>query len=313
MQSSSGQQGQQTTGGDSYISANPGLGVQAPSFQNPIGGNPGGAMGQTGMPGSMPGMMGAPGAPGAPALPGFGSPSPGGVQAGPTTAASLINDLLTRPNPQGAQIVQQALQSPGTNLVGGGGLIYAAPANGAGIGGGAQGTGLVAGIASASKSVAIMVYDDHSAYNEWEFIFDPAKVTPIPSITGSVSGMAGQAGNASRLGGVGQSAMSGVAMGGTASFGSALAGQSGAGQFGTAGTMMAGQSTAGGTQMAGVLANFGQTTLAGTPMGQPTAGGITGGLQSGATGTQGTNRSGASGGQSIIPTATLPPIRLGRP
>ena len=329
MQPSGGQQGQQASGGYSYISASPGLGVQtAPSLQNPNGVNPA-AMGQPGMPG----MVGAPGAPGAPTLPGFGSPSAGGVQASPSTASSLINDLLTRPNPQGAQAVQQALQSQGSNLIGGGGLIYAAPANGSGLGGATQGTGLIAGVASSAKIEAIMVYDDHTAYSDWEFIFDPAKVTPIPSVTGSVSGLAGQAGAAGgKMGTPGQAGTAGYSLGGGGTLASALIGQTGVGNFSTTGTQAAGQFASTGAQvnLAG-LPGMGSSGMGGNPAmgqagmtstfqglgqagtGQSSATGQAGGPSSGVATMQGVGGAGATGAQAVAPVATLPPIRLGRP
>jgi hypothetical protein len=49
-----------------------------------------------------------------------------------------------------------------------------------GIGGLTVGGG-IAGVASNSKSESesVMVYNDHTLYKEWEFIFDPAKVKPL--------------------------------------------------------------------------------------------------------------------------------------
>jgi hypothetical protein len=42
------------------------------------------------------------------------------------------------------------------------------------IGGQQVGAG-IAGVASTSKSPAIMIYNDHTNYNEWEFLFDITK------------------------------------------------------------------------------------------------------------------------------------------
>ena len=114
-----------------------------------------------------------PGAPPSPFTPGFNNPAPnplppnfpatpGGPQApggisqpaagpnpamGPNPAAGYINNLLTspRPNPAGAQ--------PQGQQIGGG----------------------IAGVASKAETPSIMVYNDRTNYNEWEFIFDPAK------------------------------------------------------------------------------------------------------------------------------------------
>jgi len=46
----------------------------------------------------------------------------------------------------------------------------------------------MAGIASAAESDGIMVYNDRTAYNEWEFIFDPSKVPAIPPVPGGGMG-----------------------------------------------------------------------------------------------------------------------------
>jgi len=62
---------------------------------------------------------------------------------------------------------------------------------GAGIGqgiGGQQIGGGIAGIASKSEDQAIMVYNDHTNYNEWEFIFDPTKQPPLPNPLGGTLG-----------------------------------------------------------------------------------------------------------------------------
>jgi hypothetical protein len=89
----------------------------------------------------------------------FGQPNlpPGGAtpygQSNPATqnaAANLINGILTNPRPGG---------QPGVNPAGAGQMI------GAGV----------AGVASTAEAPAIMVYNDHTNYNEWEFIFDLSK------------------------------------------------------------------------------------------------------------------------------------------
>jgi hypothetical protein len=73
-------------------------------------------------------------------------------------AAKMINDLLMKPNPRGLAAVQGAQG----NLMGGG----------------------IAGVASTAESDSIMVYNDRSKYNEWEFIYDPAKEKPLPNPNG---------------------------------------------------------------------------------------------------------------------------------
>jgi hypothetical protein len=82
----------------------------------------------------------------------------------PNAAASLIGQILTRPNPQGFRIAQQASQAGSSGAGGGGGGI--------------------AGVASKAEMEGIMVYNERTAYNEWEFVFDqtkmraPAQLTP---------------------------------------------------------------------------------------------------------------------------------------
>jgi hypothetical protein len=66
----------------------------------------------------------------------------------PNAATTLIQNILTTPRP--------------------GGLPGAQPA-GQQVGGG------IAGVASTSEDPAIMVYNERTSYNEWEFIFDFSK------------------------------------------------------------------------------------------------------------------------------------------
>src|SRR5262249_46322275 len=86
-------------------------------------------------------------------------------------------------------------QGQGNNAVGNliGNILFnprpgagASPGNTSGlgpvIGGG------IAGIASTADADAIMVYNDHSNYGEWEFIFDPAKVKKIQNPSGGTIG-----------------------------------------------------------------------------------------------------------------------------
>lgn len=121
----------------------------------PVQGIPGDASGQT----PPQGGAGQP-APGMPGLPG---------QAG-NPALNMINRMLTSPNPQAGQIVQQAQA---------GGLT------GMGTPGTAMGGG-VAGVASKSELEGIMVYGAQTLYKKWEFVFDPTKVPPIAASGGPV-------------------------------------------------------------------------------------------------------------------------------
>ena len=80
-------------------------------------------------------------------------PQPGattGAQA-PSTAADMINRILTTPRPGG--------MPPGIG--------------GQTIGGG------IAGVASNGEGESVMIYNDRTVYKEWEFIFDPSKVKPL--------------------------------------------------------------------------------------------------------------------------------------
>jgi hypothetical protein len=57
-----------------------------------------------------------------------------------------------------------------------------APAGGQQFGGG------IAGVASKSENPSIMVYNDRTRYNEWEFIFDMTKQGPVQNPFGNVPG-----------------------------------------------------------------------------------------------------------------------------
>jgi len=84
-----------------------------------------------------------------------GYPQPGttpGTQ-GPNAAAEMINRILTTPRPGG-------MPAAGTGQTMGGGI---------------------AGVASNGEGEGVMVYNDRSLYKEWEFIFDPSKVKPLPN------------------------------------------------------------------------------------------------------------------------------------
>jgi type II secretory pathway component PulK len=221
--------------------------------------------------------------------------TPGAVQASPT-AASLINDMLTRPNPQGALAVQQNLQggAAGNAL---GALVYSVPAKSS-SGGVTSGTGLIAGVASTSEAEAVMVLNDYTAYNQWEFIYDSSKTVSVPAFSaaqaqggtqGSSFGPSGtMAGGAGGRNGTGSGSFGGTAAG-QSTFG--LSGSSGrAGQSGTTGTGGSGRGAQSGSG-AGQFSGGGMAVMQGMQN--------SGGLQSGATGTQS--------------AGTIPGTRLGRP
>lgn len=106
--------------------------------------------------GTTPGMPGAAGA----------TPGANGINISPqaqAAAANLIQGLLTQPRPGG---------------------MAGLPTQGVGIGGSG-----IAGVASKAEGESIMVYNDRSSYNEWEFIYDPMKfAVPMNPNTGSTVG-----------------------------------------------------------------------------------------------------------------------------
>ncbi|MBZ5586594.1 MAG: hypothetical protein LAQ30_31290, partial [Acidobacteriia bacterium] len=178
--------GQQPAGGGSapYISAYPGLGSQptTPTTSQPIPGMPG-TQGVP-LPGVPPGVVinpqtGQPVQAGPSAFPGA---SPGGQNP----ATQMIQNILTNPNPRGMATVQGQQQGAGSaggvGFGSGGGVVTGAGGAGGTIGGG------VAGVASGAEMEGIMVYNDRTAYNEWEFVFDPSKIPPMPRLGGSSMG-----------------------------------------------------------------------------------------------------------------------------
>jgi hypothetical protein len=99
----------------------------------------------------LPGSQGQP--------PGFGQPGMGAVNpAQQAAAAAIINQILMTPNPRGLAGIQAAQ----SGIMGGG----------------------LAGVASTTESGSIMVYNDRQKYNEWEFVYDPAKERPLPNPNG---------------------------------------------------------------------------------------------------------------------------------
>ena len=164
-----------------YVTALPGIGATSTpqsAQMNPVQPNPN-------MPG-YPNMQGYPNMPGGqPGQPGLPT-APNGT---PNSATQMISDILTRPNPAGyaAALRAQGMQPPqvgGSPGMTGPGVAGATVGSGVMAGGGDG----IAGIASAAKLEGIMVYNDRTAYNEWEFIFDPAKVPRIPPPPGSGAG-----------------------------------------------------------------------------------------------------------------------------
>ena len=127
-----------------------------------------GAQGTTSYPGQpLPGQPGPPvnsqnfgGTPAYPTTGGAQGTSPGNFgQPGTTTgqnsaAADMIRNILTTPRPGGMPTGVAGAQT---------------------IGGG------IAGVASQAEGEGVKVYNDHSLYAEWEFIFDPQKQKQIPN------------------------------------------------------------------------------------------------------------------------------------
>jgi type II secretory pathway pseudopilin PulG len=131
---------------------NPAFGQQPPFGQQP---------GQTPFNGSPGDLSNQPNIPQGGATP-YGQPNPGTSNA----AANLINGILTNPRPGG---------QPGNP----------APGVGQQLGGG------IAGVASTAEADAIMVYNERSKYNEWEFIFDLSKqrglINPNMPVPGQIA------------------------------------------------------------------------------------------------------------------------------
>jgi uncharacterized membrane protein YgcG len=155
-------------GGGTYVGGGSPVGSQ-PNAPGAVAGYPGQPQ-QPIQPGAFPGVPGmpvnsqtggvsaqpyptAPGSQGAP--PQFGQP--GTTTGQPNAAADMIRQILTSPRPGGLQGLQQAA-----------------------AGGQALGSGM-AGVASTSEAESIMIYNDHQAYNEWEFIFDYTKDSKLPA------------------------------------------------------------------------------------------------------------------------------------
>ena len=83
---------------------------------------------------------------------------PGGLQGVPA-AAGMLNNLLTTPRPGGMPSIM-----PGATIGGG-----------------------IAGVASKYEAEGIMVINDKTAINDWEYIFDKTKYRAPPNpVNGSV-------------------------------------------------------------------------------------------------------------------------------
>jgi hypothetical protein len=96
---------------------------------------------------------------------GGGVPIPGGMPSGVSVnpATQMIQQILTRPNPQGMANIQ-GMQAGGQALGGG-----------------------IAGVASKHDAEGIKIYNEKTNYKEWEFVYEPAK-----ELQKALGGMAGQ-------------------------------------------------------------------------------------------------------------------------
>jgi len=100
---------------------------------------------------TQPGVGGAP-APGRQTFqqPGY-QPAP--TEPGQNPALQIIRDILTKPRPGGLAGIQQQSGAAGGQIIGGG----------------------IAGVASTLEAEGILVYNDRTKYNEWEFVYDIRK------------------------------------------------------------------------------------------------------------------------------------------
>jgi hypothetical protein len=148
---------------------------------------------------SAPGGSPLPGQIGTPRVqppPGAFQTTPNGPAAPNGDAANLINQILTTPRPGGLNgqggftpnDPNNPQGNPGGAANGGfnNGGLNGAPNNtgvsaGTGLGGTTVGGG-IAGVASKMEQDGIKLYNDRTAYNEWEFVYD---MTKDPSRTGN--------------------------------------------------------------------------------------------------------------------------------
>ncbi len=141
------------------------------------------------------GQQGVPPFPGAPpgaqlpngvAIQQNGQNMPPGMQGPPNAAAGLINQILTTPRPGGINGLPGGPQTVGGAI--GGGPQTAGPQNGGPLTAAPQNFGTqtaapqqnvigagIAGVASKKEQEGIKIVNDHTKYNEWEFIYDIAK------------------------------------------------------------------------------------------------------------------------------------------
>jgi type II secretory pathway pseudopilin PulG len=138
---SSNSTGSGSAGSGSYVGGGYGIGSQPAT---PVSSGTAGTGLQAGNGTSPPAVPTVPG--------GIGFQQPGANPQAQNAAAAMIQQILTQPRP--------------------GGMPTAAPGV---IGGG------IAGVASNDDDDSIMVYNDHTNYGEWEFIFDYTKYRPPPN------------------------------------------------------------------------------------------------------------------------------------
>lgn len=186
---------------------------------------------------------------------------PGQPGAPPTAAVNLINQLLTTPragglngmqgqganpnSPYGGQqgVGQSVASQPGTQLGAQPGVQPGAMQGGIGqpgaspAGTGTNNTGTpitgttgqtigagIAGVATKAEGEGIKLYNERSAYKEWEFIYDLSKDTStggraaqgqVPQQQNGINGMNGANGSAGTGGGIGAGGIGGGGIGGT--------------------------------------------------------------------------------------------------
>ncbi|MCU1328655.1 MAG: hypothetical protein JWN34_4025 [Bryobacterales bacterium] len=110
---------------------------------------------------------------------GFQTTPNGSPGAPPQAAANLINQILTTPRPGGLNGVDQGQNGqPGQANPGAGGNSFGNPLQGvagANQAGGQTIGGGIAGVASKLEREGIKLYNEKSAYHEWEFVYDMSK------------------------------------------------------------------------------------------------------------------------------------------
>ncbi|MDP9169483.1 MAG: hypothetical protein M3N54_02590 [Acidobacteriota bacterium] len=134
----------------------------------------------------VPGQPGLPVQQGQNGLPAGFQSTPNQGNAPPTSAANMINQILTTPRPQPGQPAQgqQATGDFGSPAQPGTGTSAGQTLGGQIIGGG------MAGVASKYEQEGIKIYNDRTAYNQWEFVYD---MTKDPTRTGGQGGGRGGA------------------------------------------------------------------------------------------------------------------------